>query len=262
LDSFEDQTSNAPAEELNYFNYFTEVEEEFVRRRGKPLLVSPLDWALIESWKNSGIPLHIALRGINEAFDARDKRAPKHQRVNSLLYCEPQVEATFAAYRLAQVGATSEPEAPPDAKKEKKKKRKGSEQAFPKESLLEFISRCGGELDHAYQLALESSSVELPPAIMRARARLTEIAAEIESSARIEGEALERDLDSIDRMLMETAASSDEEKIQALRKEAEKQLRGYRKKMDEAIYEQTVQNFVARRLREMHALPRLSLFYL
>jgi len=260
LDSFEDQTRNETVEGLNYFNYFTEVEEEFVRRRGKPLLVSPLDWALIESWKNAGIPLHIALRGINEAFDARDKRAPKYQRVNSLLYCEPQVEATFAAYRMAQVGASLEPDPVPDATK--KKKPRGGEQAFPKESLLDFISRCGGELEHAYQLALESPVGELAPSIIRARARLTEIAAEIESAARVDAEAVERDLDSIDRMLMETAASSADDRIQALRKEAAKQLRGYRSKMDDAIYEQTVQNFVARRLREIHALPRLSLFYL
>ena len=51
-----------PAERLNYFNYFTEIEEEFVRRRGKHMLISALYWALVESWKNAGIPLHIVLR--------------------------------------------------------------------------------------------------------------------------------------------------------------------------------------------------------
>ncbi len=36
----------------NYFNYFTEIEEHFQRARGTGLfLLSPLDWALIESWK-------------------------------------------------------------------------------------------------------------------------------------------------------------------------------------------------------------------
>ena len=43
---------------VNYFNYFTEVEEHFQRARGTSLfLLSPLDWALIESWKNAGVPL-------------------------------------------------------------------------------------------------------------------------------------------------------------------------------------------------------------
>jgi hypothetical protein len=32
--------------------------------------------------------------------------------------------------------------------------------------------------------------------------------------------------------------------------------------MDKAFYEQTVENFVARRLREAANLPRLSLFYM
>ena len=53
----------------NYFNYFTEIEEQFLRRRGGGLLLSTLDWALIESWKNSGVPLEAVLRGIDLAFE-------------------------------------------------------------------------------------------------------------------------------------------------------------------------------------------------
>ena len=44
---------------MNYFNYFTEIEDAFVRRRGKHLLLSPMDWALIESWKELKVPLHV-----------------------------------------------------------------------------------------------------------------------------------------------------------------------------------------------------------
>jgi hypothetical protein len=35
----------------NYFNYFTEIEEHFQRRRGSLLLLSTIDWALIETWR-------------------------------------------------------------------------------------------------------------------------------------------------------------------------------------------------------------------
>jgi hypothetical protein len=73
-------TNAGPAERLNYFNYFTEIEEEFVRRRGKPLMISPMDWALVETWKTAGIPLHIVLRAINQAFDGYDARAQKHRK--------------------------------------------------------------------------------------------------------------------------------------------------------------------------------------
>ena len=55
---------------LNYFNYFTEIEERFQQRRGSILLLSTLDWALIETWQEAGIPLDAALRGIDAAAAA------------------------------------------------------------------------------------------------------------------------------------------------------------------------------------------------
>src|SRR5262249_45510396 len=88
-----------------YFNYFTEIEEEFVKRRGSHMLVSPLDWALIESWKQRGIPLHIVLRGIHSSFDGYDHRKHRGRRVNSLLFCRQEVEAMFEEYCESRVGS-------------------------------------------------------------------------------------------------------------------------------------------------------------
>ena len=54
--------------QFNYYNYFTEIEEHFQRTRGTSLfLLSPLDWALIESWKNADVPLEAVLRGTGRA---------------------------------------------------------------------------------------------------------------------------------------------------------------------------------------------------
>src|SRR5438445_9390198 len=76
----------------NYFNYFTEIEEHFQRARGAGLfLLSPLDWALIESWKNAGVPLEAVLRGIDAAFDNWRSRKSKTQKVNSLAFCTQAV---------------------------------------------------------------------------------------------------------------------------------------------------------------------------
>src|SRR6202040_2450775 len=69
-DDFRPKTPDPRLLNLNYFNYFTEIEDAFVRRRGKHLHLSPLDWALIESWKETGIPLHVALRAIEKSFDS------------------------------------------------------------------------------------------------------------------------------------------------------------------------------------------------
>ena len=249
-----------PAGGLNYFNYFTEVEEEFVRRRGKPLMISPMDWALVESWKSAGIPLHIVLRAINEAFDGYDSRAQKYRKVNSIFYCQQAVEGAFAEYRLSQVGGGATDQVAEDSGSVRKGSRtRHEEEAFPKDVLLEFLARCGEELSQSAQ----SDHPELNEAIDRARARLKEIAADIEGSKQVLAESIERDLDAIDRMILESASiACGEEELKKIRAEAESQLRSYRKKMDKAIYETTVLNFVSRRLREINKIPRLSLFYL
>ncbi|MFL6216097.1 MAG: hypothetical protein ACJ74J_19595 [Blastocatellia bacterium] len=252
------------ADRLNYFNYFTEVEEEFVRRRGKPLLVSPLDWALIESWKNAGIPLHIVLRAINKSFDAYDARPRKYRKVNSVFYCQQEVEASFAEYRLAQVGGDPAIESKPASKgAATPSSNRPAVELFPKPLLLEFLSRSDDELRAAATNANERGRGEIESAINRARIRLQEINGEIDAAQTVNAEAIEHDLDAIDRMLLGGARrEAGDEGIARLRAEAEAQLKTYRKKMDKAIYEQTLENFIARRLRESNGLPRLSLFYL
>ena len=92
----------------NYFNYFTEIEEHFLRRRGGGLLLSTLDWALIETWKDAGIPLEAALRGIEAAFDRYDQRPSKTKRVNSVAYCSQEVLAAAEDMKEAAVGVAAE----------------------------------------------------------------------------------------------------------------------------------------------------------
>ena len=251
-------------EPLNYFNYFTEVEEEFVRRRGKPLLVSPMDWALIESWKTAGIPLHIVLRAINQAFDSYDARGRKHRKVNSIFYCQQEVETEFADYRLSQVGAAGEPAKAGAAPLRKTNgSRSQAVNAFSNEMLLDYLSRSDRELEATARAALERGRSEIVDAVTRARARLKELASEIEAAARVDEEALERDLDAIARLIRQSlVASSGESELKQIRDEAESQLKSYRTKMDKAIYDQTIENFVSRRLHEINHAPRLSLFYI
>src|SRR5271165_6929934 len=88
---------------FNYFNYFTEIEEHFQRARGTSLfLLSPLDWALIESWKSSGVPLEAVLRGIDLAFEKWRAKRSRIQMVNSIAYCAQAVMTE--AQRLADGG--------------------------------------------------------------------------------------------------------------------------------------------------------------
>src|SRR5215472_10882770 len=106
-------------EPLNYFNYFTEVEEHFQRARGTGLfLLSPLDWALIESWKNSNVPLEAVLRGIDEAFEKWRARKVKTQMVNSLAFCAQAVLTQAKIMDGTAQPKPSKPSAPPFAAEE------------------------------------------------------------------------------------------------------------------------------------------------
>ena len=79
---------------MNYFNYFTEIEDHFQRVRGTSLfLLSPLDWALIETWNESGVPLEAVLRGIDAAFEKWRSRKVKTQMVNSLTTLDVPLQA-------------------------------------------------------------------------------------------------------------------------------------------------------------------------
>src|ERR1700756_2406844 len=87
----------------NYFNYFPEIEDHFQRARGTGFfLLSPLDWALIESWKGAGIPLEAVLKGIDDAFEKWHSRKIKRRMVNSLAYCAQAV--LEAAQRTSSSG--------------------------------------------------------------------------------------------------------------------------------------------------------------
>ena len=94
------------SEPLNYFNYFTEIEEHFQRSRGTSLfLLSPLDWALIETWKNSGVPLEAVLRGIDAAFEKWRAKRTRVQMVNSLAFCAQAI--LVETQRLADAGTVA-----------------------------------------------------------------------------------------------------------------------------------------------------------
>src|ERR1700687_4045778 len=128
------------------------------------MLISTLDWALVESWKDAAIPLHIVLRAINEAFDGYDARTQKYRKVNSIFYCQQQVEASFAEYRHAQVGG--EPASGQSQSVETTDATRSTKQeAFPKDVLFGFLARCDDELRAAGLHASASGRAELENAV-------------------------------------------------------------------------------------------------
>jgi hypothetical protein len=235
---------------LNYFSYFSEIEDTFIRRRGKHLMLSPIDWALIESWKERGVPLHVALRAIDHAFDSYE--AKKHKRtVKTLLYCQEEVEAQYAEWLESRVGsrdADTDEEVSPE------------KTPFSRDVVLSHLAR---SLDSFAELATGAPHEDLKEALQRATSLLGEVREEYEDAARPDTRKLEESLTGIDRMLDDAIRSAvGDDQLEAMTAEVDSQVRPYKRQMDKTAYEQTSTNLLRKRLREHFAIPRLSLFYL
>jgi hypothetical protein len=232
---------------LNYFNYFTEIEDAFVRRRGKHLFLSPLDWALMETWKQQGIPLHIVLRGVERSFDSFEAR-PRKRSVKSLLYCQEEVEAQYAEWVEARVGAS---ELNDGAETDKT--------PFSATAISEHLQRCHGEL---VRLSRSRREDDLSEALTRAASLLEEIRDDLAESGVLDTRRLEDSLTGLERMLNEAMlAVVTATELDALESGVKDQLKPYRSQMEAAVYKQTFDNLLLKRLREQFAVPRLSLFY-
>lgn len=243
---------------MNYFDYFSEIEETFIRRRGKTLLLSPLDWALIEGWKVKGVPLHVALRGIESAFDSFEAR-PRRRSVKSLLYCQEEVEAQFAEWLDSQRGAQAKDVS---ANGDKKGDAKESS-AMPREVVAAHLARVRGEIEEAHRRRGALAPDELTLTLARAVSRVKELEANWMQAAEPSAMKLEAALTDIEALLSRairaTLTPAETAKRQA---EVESQLAPYRSRMETATYAQTLEHLLLKRLREEAGVPRLSLFYL
>ena len=240
---------------LNYFNYFTEIEERFQQRRGALLLLSTLDWALIETWREAGIPLEAVLRGIDAAFDkyeARQKRG-RMRRVNGLAWCAQAVME--AAEELREAAAGTAPAATATAR----------ESGFEQERVAAHLEAAAAALDAA-TVATEACAATA--------ARLRELAAEMsavepekaaahDSAVAHDLEALERTLTVLEEKLFAAlTAAAPEELLVGLKEHAARELAPYRSRMGAVQLRQVERQFVQKQLLVHYNLPRLSLFYM
>jgi len=231
----------------NYFNYFTEIEEHFQRRRGGILLLSTLDWALIETWKDAGIPLEAVLRGVDAAFERYEKRPSKTRKVNSLAYCAQEVLAAAEEMKEAAVGTSRESK---------------TKAGFDSAEIADFLRRNATELEGA---KLPSRLGIWPEAVAGEIAgTLRAMAAEIEGKSVLPKlEDLERRLTVQEEKLFAVllAAVVDDEII-SVRAQADRELAPYRSKMPGAQVDQLQKQYVHKKLLEKYGVPRLSLFYM
>ena len=230
----------------NYFNYFTEIEERFQQRRGR-IYLSPLDWALIEIWKDAGIPLEAVLRGIDTAFEKYEQRPSRSQKINSLAYCAQAVLVAAEEMKEASVGADHKPQ---------------RSAGFRVSEISAFLRHNADLLEQA--ILPEAAGITAGPLVKETIGTLCDMATKLEGAETLPRlEDLERRLTVLEEKLFAVLlAATPDEHIVGLRAEADRELSPYRRKMPAAQIEQLLKQYLHKRLLEKYGLPRLSLFYM
>ena len=229
----------ATREPFNYFNYFTEIEEHFQRVRGTSLfLLSPLDWALLETWKNSGVPLEAVLRGIDAAFEKWRAKKTRSQLVNSIAYC---TQAVMTEAQRAADGGTSGTAA----------SQTGDSAAFAPDVLRTYLA----DNEAAIRSSGAAEFAPVADSLARIIDELPTLSADLE--------ALEQRLSMLEQKLIAIIrATLPEEKALRMRVELDTHLRPWRSKMTAPQLSMLEAQFLERAALESAGLPRLSLFYL
>ncbi|MCL4523331.1 MAG: hypothetical protein M1453_15150 [Acidobacteria bacterium] len=239
--------------EFNYFNYFTEIEEYFWKKRGAHLLVSPLDWAILETWQKAGIPLDAVLKGIDRAFESyqRSRRGAAGRSMKSLAYC---VDAVLDAATEAKEAAAGKGPADGAAAK--------ASQSFAPEEVRAYLLR-NRELLAAAADKVTAVSADLAARLRETASRLNEVLPLTDVPGRLDLEDLERRLTVLEEKLSAAvAASASEEVLLEIRREMDRALSPYRRKMSAEQLGQLERQYIQKRLFETYGVPRLSLFYL
>ncbi len=235
----------------NYFNYFTEIEERFQQRRGSLLMLSTLDWALIETWREAGVPLEAVLRGIDDAFDKYDAKALRAagrvKKVNGLAWCSQSVMEVVEQAREASIGTAP---ASASAKEE-------AESGFEVERVRRFLEENAAAVEGA-TLAAPADAVAVEVSV-----RLRGLAAGLKLEAGAGWEELDRTLTVLEEKLFAgLLTATPEDELVKLREQAARELAPYRGKMQAVQIKQVTTQFLQKRLLEARRLPRLSLFYM
>ena len=239
--------------EFNYFNYFTEIEEYFWQKRGAHLLVSPLDWAIVETWQRAGIPLSAVLKGIDRAFESysRSRRAAGGRQLKTLAYCVDAVLDAAAEEKETTAGA-----GPTTAKSGETK------ETFSRVELRAFFKRNIERIEDQV-CALKTTQPEIASRLEETRARIAELAQLLEAPGALDLEDLERRLTVLEEKLTASlTAGASEDFLVDVRRELDRQLAPYRRKMTAEQLSQLERQYMQKRLWERYNLPRLSLFYL
>ncbi len=234
----------------NYFNYFTEIEEHFQKRRGQARPLSPLDWSLIESLREAGVPLEAVLRGVDRAFDKRSKRRRVVGKVNSLAYCTQAILAEHERRKESRAGR-NDPAA------------QAAQGDLEVSQLLELLESARRQLE---ALPGRSEALELPAlktVVETVVDSLNGIILEIGTSRSLDYEALELKLNTLEeRILAGIFSGMSEESLLKAKQETRQEIHRHQRGLKAEHIAMLEGKLMRKKLLQEFGVPRLSLFYL
>jgi hypothetical protein len=233
----------------NYFNYFTEIEEYFWKKRGAHLLVSPLDWAIMETWQKAGIPLEAVLKGIDRAFESHGRsRRGAGKPLKSLAYCTDAILEAVADSQEAAAG-----NAPKNGRTVAEPFSRGELRAYFAKNAAQIVK---GEEKH------RTAHPELADRFGEIAQSVGAMVPLLDTPGTLDVEDLERRLTVLDEKLQAVLTShASEELMLRIRREVDGHLAMYRRKMKAEQIALVERQYTQKRLLEEFALPRLSLYY-
>ena len=234
----------------NYFNYFTEIEEHFQKRRGQARPLSPLDWTLIESLRDAGVPLEVVLRGVDRAFDRRSKRRKVTGKVNSLAYCTQAILAEHEGRKESRAGR-NDPAA----------QASGGDLEVPQ--LLELLESARRQLEAVLGGPKAAALPALRTVMEQAVGSLNRIMLEIQGSEPTDYEALELKLNTLEeRILAALFSGMNEESLLAVKTETRQEIHRHKRGLKAEHIAMLESKLMRKKLLQTFGVPRLSLFYL
>lgn len=233
----------------NYFNYFTEIEEYFWKKRGAHLLVSPLDWAIMETWQKAGVPLEAVLKGIDSAFESYGRsRRGAGKPLKSLAYCTDAVLDAATEIQEAAAGATP-------------KSKTSAPEPFSRDELRAYFERNAEQITAAAGKR-QASHPDLASRLTDFAISLNSISSLLDTPGALDLEDLERRLTVLDEKIQAALTQyATEEQMLRIRREVDSQLTHYRRKMKAEQIALVERQYIQKRLLEEFGLPRLSLYY-
>ncbi len=235
----------------NYFNYFTEIEEHWQQCRGTVTLLSPLDWALIESFQDSGIPLEVVLRGMEAAFAKQAKRQSKVQKVNSLSYCAQAILSEFERFQESAVG------------KHEPANSASTQAQSDRENLVQMMERTAGQLIQVSE-RIGREGLSVAENFFESIAEtLQSLKQEVITSTHLDFEQLEMRLSMLeDKILATLFAALSDDVLLGLRTEVNQELNRHRRGLKAEHLAMLEKKMMSKKLLERFGVPRLSLFYM